>query len=66
MPVAIWTGVRAVTAIALSMPYPQHHRLVSHRAIFEAIAAGDPALSAERMLAHLVGTTDDLLKIAGK
>ncbi|MCD5310531.1 FadR/GntR family transcriptional regulator [Kineosporia babensis] len=35
--------------------------LAEHRGIFEAIAAGDPALAAGRMLAHLVGTTDDLL-----
>jgi GntR family transcriptional repressor for pyruvate dehydrogenase complex len=40
--------------------------LAEHRAIFAAIADGDPALSAERMLAHLVATTDDLLRISGK
>ncbi|WP_205752315.1 FadR/GntR family transcriptional regulator [Cryptosporangium phraense] len=35
--------------------------LAEHRWIYEAIAAGDPALAAERMLSHLVGTCDDLL-----
>lgn len=35
--------------------------LAEHRAIFEAIAAGDAGLSAELMLTHLMGTTDDLL-----
>jgi GntR family transcriptional repressor for pyruvate dehydrogenase complex len=38
--------------------------LAEHRSILDAITAGDPALAAERMLSHLVGTTDDLLKNA--
>ncbi|MBM2622828.1 FadR family transcriptional regulator [Actinoplanes sp. LDG1-06] len=37
--------------------------LAEHREIREAIAARDPDRAAERMLAHLVGTTDDLLGI---
>ncbi|MEV6349660.1 FadR/GntR family transcriptional regulator [Actinoplanes sp. NPDC051851] len=37
--------------------------LAEHRAVFEAIVAGNPVLAADRMLDHLVGTTDDLLRI---
>jgi GntR family transcriptional repressor for pyruvate dehydrogenase complex len=36
--------------------------LAEHRSILEAIVTGDPVLAADRMLAHLVGTTDDLLR----
>jgi GntR family transcriptional repressor for pyruvate dehydrogenase complex len=51
---------------SLTRPGQPARSLAEHRSIFEAVKSGQPATAADRMLAHLVGTTDDLIKLSGR
>ena len=47
---------------SLTRPGQPARSLEEHRGVVEAIRAGDPADAANKMLAHLVGTTDELVR----
>lgn len=47
---------------SLTRPGQPARSLEEHRGVVEAIRAGDAADAANKMLAHLVGTTDELVR----